>query len=87
LDSELEALGRSQLRAVLIDVPDEVLIERLSGRRIWHEQTEPLIAFYGRRQRLLRIDGEGLPSEIRRRLAAAITAPTDPAHASTIVFK
>jgi hypothetical protein len=46
-----------------------------------------LIAYYGRRQRLLRIDGEGHPSEIRRRLAAAITAPTDPAHASTITIK
>jgi adenylate kinase len=34
LDSELEELGRPPLRAILIDVPDEVLIERLAGRRV-----------------------------------------------------
>jgi adenylate kinase len=38
LDAELERRGRPPLQAVLIDVPDEVLIARLSGRRICERQ-------------------------------------------------
>ena len=41
---------------------------------VYHAQTEPLIAYYESRQRLLRIDGEGHAADVRRRLAAAIGA-------------
>lgn len=122
LDSELERLGRPLPQAILLDVPDDVLIGRLSGRRIcaqqgheyhvdyrpaaragvcdldgsplirrdddepatirrrlavYHDQTEPLIAHYEHRQRLHRVDGEGDPSDIRSRLAAAISGAWD----------
>lgn len=120
LDSELDRLGRARPQAILIDVPDDVLIGRLAGRRIcaqhgheyhldyrpparaglcdldgsplvrraddepetirrrlviYHDQTEPLIAHYEARNRLRRVDGEGDPSEIRRRVAAAVSRP------------
>jgi adenylate kinase len=117
LDSELERLGRPRPEAILIDVPDDVLVGRLAGRRIcsqhgheyhldyrpptragacdldgsalvrrdddepetvrrrlavYHAQAEPLISFYEDRQRLHRVDGDGEPSDIHGRLAAAI---------------
>ena len=121
LDAALERLGRPLPQAILIDVPDEVLIARLSGRRIcaqhgheyhlefrpparegscdldasplirraddepatirrrlavYHSQTEPLIAHFELRRRLLRVEGRGEPAEVRRRLAAAVSSPT-----------
>jgi adenylate kinase len=121
LEAALERLGQRPPRAILIDVPDEVLIARLGGRRIcadqgheyhlefrpparqgscdldgsplirraddepatiqrrlavYHRQTEPLTAHFEVRGRLLRIDGDGEPAEIHRRLAAAIPRPT-----------
>jgi adenylate kinase len=122
LDSELERLERRRPRAILIEVPDAVLIGRLSGRRIcaqhghkyhvdyrpptrtgichldgsplvrrdddepatveqrlavYHDQTEPLIAYYEHRQRLRRVDGERDAAEIRSHLAALIARPWD----------
>jgi adenylate kinase len=41
---------------------------------VYHAQTEPLIAYYDSRRRLLRVDGEGDASEVTRRLAAAISS-------------
>jgi len=43
---------------------------------VYHRQTEPLTAHFEVRGRLLRIDGDGEPAEIHRRLAAAIPRPT-----------
>ena len=39
---------------------------------VYHAQTEPLIAYYESRQRLLRINGEGDAAEVRSRLLAAV---------------
>jgi inorganic pyrophosphatase len=44
---------------------------------VYHDQTEPLIAHYEAQQGLRRVDGKGDPSEIRHRLAVAISAPSD----------
>lgn len=121
LDAALERLSRPLPQAILIDVPDEALVARLSGRRIcaqhgheyhlefrpparegscdpdasplirraddepatirrrlavYHSQTEPLIAQFELRRRLLRVEGRGEPAEVRRRLAAAVSSPT-----------
>src|SRR5579862_2764537 len=98
LAAQLAEHGRRLTAALLIDVPDEVVIRRLSGRRIdpatgriyhldfdppprgvdpaalvqrdddredtvrrrlavYHEQTEPLIAYYDERALLARFDG------------------------------
>ena len=38
LDAEVERAGRTAPRALLIDVPDSALVERLSGRRICEAQ-------------------------------------------------
>jgi adenylate kinase len=72
---------RADVHAVLLDVPDELLVERLSTRgrtddepatvrrrlAVYHEQTEPLIAHYERRGRLTRIDGTGDADDVQAR--------------------
>jgi len=65
--------GRELTAAVLIDVPDDVVVDRISGRhqdrdddrpetvrdrlRVYHRQTEPLIDYYDARGLLRRVDG------------------------------
>jgi adenylate kinase len=117
LDAAVAQAGREPPHAVLIDVPDDALVGRLSGRRIcaaegheyhvefrpparagvcdvdgselvrraddepetiqnrlrvYHEQTEPLIAYYEERSRLRRVDGDAPPDDVAHRLAAAV---------------
>ena len=40
--------------------------------RVYHEQTEPLIAFYDARGVLRRVDGSGDPDDVARRVKSAI---------------
>jgi len=72
--------GRELHAAVLIDVPDDVVIERISGRhqgreddrpetvrerlRVYHRETEPLIDYYEARGLLRRVDGAGDPDAV-----------------------
>jgi adenylate kinase len=86
LDAELEGAGRDLPRAILLDVPDDEVVERLAGRRradddpetvrrrlaVYHDQTEPVIGYYERGGRLRRVDGCGEPEEIGRRLEDAL---------------
>jgi adenylate kinase len=86
LDTALEQAGRSLPEAVLLDVPDEEVVERLAGRRradddpetvrhrlrVYHDQTEPVIGYYEQRGRLRRVDGRGDPEDVRSRLAGAV---------------
>jgi adenylate kinase len=117
LDAAVAQAGREPPHAVLIDVPDDALVGRLSGRRIcaaegheyhvefrpparagvcdvdgselvrraddepetiqnrlrvYHDQTEPLIAYYEERSRLRRVDGDAPPDDVAHRLAAAV---------------
>ena len=73
LDGALAARGRDLTAAILIDVPDEEVVRRISGRhqdrdddrpetvverlRVYHRLTEPLVAHYTERGLLRRVDG------------------------------
>jgi adenylate kinase len=94
LDDALEAQGRALTAVILIDVPDAVAADRISSRgegrdddrpetvrerlRVYHEETEPLVARYTARDLLLAIDGLRAPDqvnlEIRQALESAAAA-------------
>jgi adenylate kinase len=73
LAAALEARARELAAVVLVDVPDDVVVERISGRhqgraddrpetvrerlRVYHRETEPLVAYYDERGLLRRVDG------------------------------
>jgi adenylate kinase len=73
LADALAERGRALTAAVLVDVPDDVVAERISGRgqdreddtpqtvrerlRVYHRETEPLVDYYSRRGLLRRVDG------------------------------
>jgi adenylate kinase len=73
LADALASRGRQLTDVVLVDVPDDVVVERISGRqqgraddrpetvrerlRVYHSETEPLVAYYGERGLLRRVDG------------------------------
>lgn len=87
LDAELERAGRALPQAILLDVPDEEVVQRLAGRgrsdddpgtvrnrlRVYHEETEPVIAHYEDRHRLRRVDGCGSAEEVADRLRDALS--------------
>jgi adenylate kinase len=72
--------GRQLTAAVLIDVPDEVVAERIGSRhqgrsddnpetvrerlRVYHDTTVPLIGYYEDRGLLRRVDGSADPDEV-----------------------
>ena len=78
--AQAEALGRDLDLAILIDVPDDVVVERIAGRgqgradddpgtvrerlRVYHRETKPLVDYYGRQGRLRRVDGTRAPDEV-----------------------
>ena len=89
LERMLAQRGRDLDDAVLIDVPDDDLVERLAHRdegrdddrpevvrhrlRRYHETADPLIAFYADRGLLRRIDGAHDPDAVARAIRDAIT--------------
>jgi adenylate kinase len=72
--------GRELTAAVLIDVPDDVVVDRISSRgqgrsddnpetvrerlRVYHDETEPLVDYYGRQGLLRHVDGRGDPDTV-----------------------
>jgi adenylate kinase len=108
--------------ALLVDVPDDAIIDRIAGRRmcphghiyhvtfdppvrdgicdrdgeplfrredddpetvrerlrVYHELTEPAIAYYAERELLWRVDGSGAPADVHRQLLAAAMAARGP---------
>jgi adenylate kinase len=89
LADALEARGRELTAAVLVDVPDDLVVERISGRhqgreddrpetvrerlRVYHAETEPLVAYYGERGLLRRVDGAGDADAVEAAVRVAIT--------------
>ena len=73
LAGALESRARDLSAVVLIDVPEDIVVERISSRhqgreddrpqtvrermRVYHRETEPLVAYYGERGLLRRVDG------------------------------
>jgi adenylate kinase len=88
LAGALEERGRKLDAAILIDVPDAVVVERISGRhqdrdddspetvkerlRVYHRETEPLVEYYSGRDLLHRVDGEGDADTVTARVRAAL---------------
>jgi adenylate kinase len=88
LAGALEARGRELKAAVLIDVPDDLVVERISGReqgrqddrpetvrerlRVYHRETEPLVAYYEKRGLLRRVDGAPDPHVVEAGVRVAI---------------
>jgi adenylate kinase len=87
LDEVLADHGRELTAAVLIDVPDDVVEERILGRsqgrsddnpetvrerlRVYHDATVPLISHYDERGLLRRVDGSGNPDDVYKKVRSA----------------
>lgn len=88
LEEVLDEHGRRLAAALVIDVPDDEVVERISRRqddradddpgtvrnrlRVYHERTEPLIAFYADRGLLHRVDGTGDPDDVAERVRRSL---------------
>jgi adenylate kinase len=88
LDRELEDVGRELTAVVLIDVPDDVVVERIAHRGegrsddtpevakqrlvVYHRDTEPLVDFYEARGLLRRVDGTGDPDAVAEGVRRAL---------------
>ncbi|MBW4664955.1 MAG: adenylate kinase [Chroococcus sp. CMT-3BRIN-NPC107] len=71
LDELLQKLGHNSVQVINLDVPDDILIERLLGRgrpddtedvirrrlEVYHADTKPLIGFYSDRHQLVYVNG------------------------------
>jgi adenylate kinase len=84
----LEDRGRELTAALLVDVPDDVVVERISGRRqgreddrpetvrerlrVYHRETVPLVAYYDERGLLRRVDGAGDPDAVAAGVSDAL---------------
>jgi adenylate kinase len=88
LASALRAHGRELTAAVHIDLPDDIVVERISGRhqgrkddrpetvrerlRVYHRETEPLVGYYDERGLLRRVDGARDADAVAAGVRAAI---------------
>ncbi|MEG4586420.1 adenylate kinase [Microcoleus sp. MOSTC5] len=89
---EVEGGGSSSgkdcaLRAVNLDVPDNILVARLLSRgrqddneetirrrlQVYREQTEPLIEFYRNREQLVAVDGDRAMESVTAQLQQALS--------------
>lgn len=88
LDDLLSGIHQELDRVVNLQVPDAFLLERLLGRgrkddsedvirrrlQVYHEQTAPLIRFYGDRQLITDIDGSAPVEDVTAAIQTALTA-------------
>ncbi len=88
LESLLKDLDQECDRVINLEVPDEVLIERLLGRGrmddteevirhrldVYRSQTAPLIDFYRDRQQLVSIQGNQSMAEVSEKIEQAIAS-------------
>jgi adenylate kinase len=86
--AQAEALGRDLDAVVLLDVPDDVVAERILGRgqgraddnpetvrerlRVYHDATEPLVDHYERQGTLRRVNGAQSPDAVHADIRAAL---------------
>ena len=86
--AQAEALGRDLDAVILIDVPDEEVVERIAGRgqgrqddnpetvrerlRVYHDETEPLVEHYAGQGKLRRVDGAQSPDAVHNDVRAAV---------------
>jgi adenylate kinase len=86
--AQAEALGRGLDAVILVDVPDDVAVERILGRhqgraddkletvrerlRVYHRETEPLVEHYQRQGKLRRVDGAQSPDAVHDDVRAAL---------------
>ena len=86
----LESCARELTAVILIDVPDQIAAARIGGRhegraddnaetvrerlRVYHEETEPLVAYYESRGLLLRVDGARSSDAVNVGIRAALEA-------------
>ncbi len=96
LDSMLNGRAESLDAALFLEVPEDELVRRLSGRqraddseevvrerlRVYGEKTRPLVEHYGRQGLLRRIDGNRPVSEVTAAILAALRAPVPPGTAT-----
>jgi adenylate kinase len=84
----LKARSRELTTVVLVDVPDDVVVKRISGRhqgreddrpetvrerlRVYHRQTEPLVAYYSERRLLRRVEGARDADAVQAGVRAAL---------------
>lgn len=88
LDELLQKMGSNGVQVINLEVPDEVLIERLLGRgrpddtqevirrrlEVYRLQTAPLIDFYRDRQQLLSVNGNQSLAEVTNDLEKMINS-------------
>ncbi len=88
----LEERGERIDAVVLLEVDEQVLVDRLAGRgraddnpetvrarlEVYRDQTEPLVAYYDERGALRRVDGEGTVEDISGRIEAVLQAIDNP---------
>jgi adenylate kinase len=86
LEELLEEINQPYSYAVNLDVPDQVLVNRLLGRgrqddteevirhrlEVYYAQTKPLIDFYQQRQRLIAINGDRSMDEVTADLKSLV---------------
>jgi adenylate kinase len=88
LTAALKERSRALSGVVLIDVPDDLVVERISGRhearddddpetvrerlQVYHRETEPLVAYYDDRGLLRRVDGAQDPDEVEAAIRSAL---------------
>ena len=84
----LQKLGHGSVQVINLDVPDDILIERLLGRgrpddtedvirrrlEVYHADTKPLIGFYSDRQQLVYVNGNQPLEAVNTDLHQVITA-------------
>jgi adenylate kinase len=86
LDRILPAAGDGLNAVLVLEVPEEELVERLGGRgreddseavvrerlRVYREKTEPLVEYYRERRVLRSVDGDAPVEEVTARILEAI---------------
>ncbi len=87
LDGVLAELGRGIERVVLLDVPDEVVVSRVGGRKndspetirqrltTYRSESGPLIEAYRDREQLVVIHGDRSIDDVNNEIFEAIAAP------------